>query len=113
MSEYIACLSDPARPGQIELIASRTDPRLERGEGFAMLRERGWPTLEWTLPVVDRHVTMQALAKKLHGKRVGRSACYTCPPMEARATAVGLTTLRQPPQRPGLLSRMGLRRGAA
>jgi len=112
MSEYIACLSDPARPGQIELIACRHDPRLECGEGFDMLRQRGWPTLEWTLPVVDRAETMNALTSILRHMRVG-NGFYTCAPMVARGEAIGLTTRRAPPPRPGLLSRMGLRRGAA
>lgn len=113
MSEFITCLSDPTRPGQIELIASRDDPRLERGEGFAMIRERGWPTIEWTLPVVDCTRTMQALAKELRHKRVGRSASYNCHPMHARGKAITLTTLRPAPPRPGLLARLGFRRRTA
>ena len=112
MSDFISCLSNPARPGRIELIASRDDPRLERGEGFDMLRQRDWPTLEWTLPVVDRRRTLTALAHELRGAHLG-GGFYSCPPMEARGKAIGLTTLRGAAKRPGLLHRLGWRRGAA
>ena len=93
MSDFIFCMSRPGRPGCIELATSREDPRVERGEGFAMLRERGWPTLEWTLPVVDRHLTMRALERELRSERLG-TGLYACDPMEARGKAVALTTLR-------------------
>ena len=112
MSDFIACLSDPTRPGQIELIATRHDPRLECGEGFDMLRQRGWPTLEWTLPVVDRNETLNALHRELRPMRAGKGF-YTCAPMVARGEAITLTTRRAPPPRPGLLARMGLRRKVA
>ena len=112
MSEYIACLSDPARPGQIELIATRHDPRLEAGEGFDMLRQRGWPTLEWTLAVVDRVETMSALTSILRHTRVG-NGFYACAPMDVRGEAINLITRRAPAPRPGLLTRMGLKRKAA
>ena len=107
MPDYVSCISDPARPGRIELLASPDDPRLERGEGFAMLRERGWPTLEWTLPVVDRARTMQALADALRGCRLGTNG-YACDPMTARGEAIALTTLRPRPPAPGILDRLGV-----
>ena len=98
MSDYVFCLSSPGRPGHVELLCAREDPRVERGEGFAMLRERGWPTLEWTLRVADRHASMRALERALRGVRLGEGV-YACDPMEARGEAVALSTLRPPRQR--------------
>ncbi len=112
MSEFIACLSDPACPGRIELIASRHDPRLEAGEGFAMLRERGWPTIEWTLKVADRNATISALSQALSHAHCG-NGYYTCHPMDARGKAIALTTQRPAPKPVGLLTRLGLRRRVA
>jgi hypothetical protein len=112
MSEYIACVSYPARPGRIELIASCHDPRLEAGEGFAMLRARRWPKLEWTLPVVDRGQSLRALTAALAHADCG-DGFFTCDPMDARSEAVSLTTLRPAPPQKTLLGRLGLRRRAA
>ena len=112
MPDYIACLSDPARPGRIELVASPDDPRLERGEGFALLRERGWPTVEWTLPVVDRDRTLRALTTALRGYGLGKGY-FACDPMTARGEAIGLTTLRREAPERSLLDRLGVTSAAA
>jgi len=112
MSEYVFCLSDPARPGHIELVTSRNDPRTEKTDGFEMIRARRWPDLEWTLRVVDGPMTMKALGKALRRDRI-KGNVYTCDPMKARGEAVALTTLRPATPPPGLMTRLGLRRGAA
>jgi hypothetical protein len=113
MSEFIACLSHPSRPGRIELIGARHDPRLERGEGFDLLRARGFPTLEWTLPVVDRKAALRSLNDTFAGSRCGEDT-FNCQPMDMRSEAIRLTTLRARPEpQKSLLGMLGLRRRIA
>jgi len=112
MSDYVFCLSDPEHPGRIEIVTSKNDPRMQKTDGFEMIRARHWPELEWTLPVVDRAMTMKALRKALRRARI-KDDFYACDAMDARGEAIALTTVRPAPPRPGLLARLGLRGKAA
>lgn len=119
MSDYIFCVSNPRQPGLIQLHAATDDPRIEASDAMRARRDMGVHTLEWTLPVVDRHLSEAALRKVLRTRQAkGCAVSYECDPMMARGEAIKLTTLRPDDKRAmrrrkrGFFARVFLRRAA-
>jgi len=109
MSEYLFCITRPNNPECIEICTSIDDPREDSFAAKLRRREMGQFNLEWTLPVVNRSLSEEALRKALKRHRHRKVAdAFSCDPMEARGEAVRLTTLRPAKVRkkPSLLRRL-------
>jgi len=69
MSEYLFCTSDPRTPNVIAIRTSKDDPREDSFTAKVRRRELGSFQLEWTLRVVNRDLSEQALRKALRSYR--------------------------------------------